>query len=784
MSQNGTRKTRPSVISSDATPIKRFHGFLKKKGRGKRWGVLNNEYLLLYMKEVSLTRDMPEPRSQYNVKQIKHIIQKGKSFELRFHDKSTRDFEADSPENAKAWVCAMQERMEWFRGLVDAADSQAKMLKSKELADLEEEVVQNKADVDKLKAEAQSKLEDLERMTRELKDKERDLKKRALVLERQAAQMQRQKEKARKSIFQWERQIEEKEDMMLERSDKLVRKKTAGKLGAAVAGMFSWKKKSTAVSAPVKVKTPAQLGDDEGEDVKEAENVDNGANEVSCPETGDSFTLSPVGLRFRVDCSDKSRAGKLSARRASAAVGKLRAMKRRARQTLIHQGAAAAKAVATLGPVFEGVAGTKTNATKLDSAGGGDRAEDPAATLRKSIAESICLATMENMARVSRHRLKSDSPTSRRTSPSFDKNTDGDGTADDEFSPPLNFDEISNLKMSDTVSCKDYAPTVFSALRLSYGVGDKSFIQSMGSLTGGKEGEGKSKMLFFMSKDKNYVMKTVKAHELEFFWTILKDYYWHMIANPDTLLCRFYGLYTIHYEDPKMRSTKKYHLVVMNNTFLTTWKIAHKFDLKGSINNRIVPPDQVHKVSVLKDLNLGQRHVWLPKGEYDDLTQQLKIDTWFLERNNIMDYSLLLGISEALKKPPERTEGKQFSRWQRVGGGIQCSRGACRGRADASSGSVYECYVLSIIDILQQFTWKKQAESVWKQQKYGSEVQISCVDAETYAARFREFMNNTVFQKYRWLRKSLQDHAAPGRPTMRKSSAVSAAAAGKPAKGL
>ena len=196
------------------------------------------------------------------------------------------------------------------------------------------------------------------------------------------------------------------------------------------------------------------------------------------------------------------------------------------------------------------------------------------------------------------------------------------------------------------------------------------------------------------------------------------------------------------------------------------------FDLTNA--RQQVPPDMLDKVSVLKDLNLGQRHVWLPGDVKADLAKQIEVDVWFLERNNIMDYSLLLGISKPLKTPPKsRTQtetGERLSRWERDGGGILCSRGACRRRSDTTDLNAHECYVVSIIDILQQFTWKKQAESMYKVQKYGTAAHISCVDAETYAARFKDFMNNTVIQKYTWLRNSLQDHRAPGRPSIKNRS--------------
>ena len=64
-------------------------------------------------------------------------------------------------------------------------------------------------------------------------------------------------------------------------------------------------------------------------------------------------------------------------------------------------------------------------------------------------------------------------------------------------------------------------------------------------LTGGKTGEGKSKMLFFQSYDKRFVCKTVKRGELDYFRKISENLYYHYISNPSTLLCRFYGLYRI-----------------------------------------------------------------------------------------------------------------------------------------------------------------------------------------------------------------------------------------------
>ena len=61
---------------------------------------------------------------------------------------------------------------------------------------------------------------------------------------------------------------------------------------------------------------------------------------------------------------------------------------------------------------------------------------------------------------------------------------------------------------------------------------------------------------------------------------------------PDTLLCRFLGLYTLSESSPQ-RSNKAgggntYHFVVMANVFDTDLDMQERFDLKGSVYQRTV----------------------------------------------------------------------------------------------------------------------------------------------------------------------------------------------------
>jgi hypothetical protein len=66
---------------------------------------------------------------------------------------------------------------------------------------------------------------------------------------------------------------------------------------------------------------------------------------------------------------------------------------------------------------------------------------------------------------------------------------------------------------------QDYAPQSFAMLRKRYGISTKLFYQSVVTqgMTGGLQGAGKSGMLFYFTRDKRFILKTIKQSELKFF---------------------------------------------------------------------------------------------------------------------------------------------------------------------------------------------------------------------------------------------------------------------------
>ena len=98
------------------------------------------------------------------------------------------------------------------------------------------------------------------------------------------------------------------------------------------------------------------------------------------------------------------------------------------------------------------------------------------------------------------------------------------------------------------------------------------------------DSSGKSGSLFYYTHDKNYMMKTIPEREFDSLIEALPDYYAMIKKNPNSLLCRFYGLHRVEWRDSSNDKHDMY-LVVMNNVF-RSFKVGTRFDLKGSTAKR------------------------------------------------------------------------------------------------------------------------------------------------------------------------------------------------------
>lgn len=64
-----------------------------------------------------------------------------------------------------------------------------------------------------------------------------------------------------------------------------------------------------------------------------------------------------------------------------------------------------------------------------------------------------------------------------------------------------------------------------------------------------KESAGKSGSFFFFSFDRRFIIKTMNASEKQVFIDALPSYMCYLKQNPDSLIARIYGVFTVEMED-------------------------------------------------------------------------------------------------------------------------------------------------------------------------------------------------------------------------------------------
>lgn len=237
-----------------------------------------------------------------------------------------------------------------------------------------------------------------------------------------------------------------------------------------------------------------------------------------------------------------------------------------------------------------------------------------------------------------------------RTNAKMDRElTEADFDARHKFSFDITGNELTPSAKYD-FKFKDYSPWVFRHLRSIFGLDPADYLMSLTSkyILSELGSPGKSGSFFYFSRDYKYIIKTIHHAEHKLLRKILREYYYHVINTPDTLISQFYGLHRV-----KIPYGRKIHFVVMNNLFPPHRDIHQMFDLKGSTIGRDYREEDLAKNhrATLKDLNWLRRglHLELGPGKREAFIEQVKRDVSLLQRLHIMDYSLLVGIHELEK---------------------------------------------------------------------------------------------------------------------------------------
>ncbi|XP_058494413.1 phosphatidylinositol 4-phosphate 5-kinase type-1 gamma-like isoform X2 [Solea solea] len=321
---------------------------------------------------------------------------------------------------------------------------------------------------------------------------------------------------------------------------------------------------------------------------------------------------------------------------------------------------------------------------------------------------------------------------------------------------------------------KTYAPVAFRYFRELFGIRPDDYLYSLCNealieLTN----PGASGSIFYVTRDDEFIVKTVQHKEAEFLQKLLPGYYMNLNQNPRTLLPKFFGLYCVQ------SGGKNIRVVVMNNILPRSVRMHLKFDLKGSTYKRRASKKEREKSKpTFKDLDFMSdvpEGLILDQDTYSALVKTLQRDCLVLESFKIMDYSLLLGVHN--KTQAEREYQSQGSP---AGGGdekrpaaqralystaMESIQGSstCRDTLDhddsmggipaVSSKGERLLLFIGIIDILQSYRLSKKLEHSWKSLIHDGDT-VSVHRPGFYAERFYKFCSAIVFKKSSSLRSS------------------------------
>ena len=213
---------------------------------------------------------------------------------------------------------------------------------------------------------------------------------------------------------------------------------------------------------------------------------------------------------------------------------------------------------------------------------------------------------------------------------------------------------------------KDYSPFVYKKIREAFGINPADYLlcvcgnfQFLEFVSNSKSGQ-----FFFYTHDRQFMIKTVSKQECKFLQLILPHYYAHIVANPDTLLTRFFGMHRV-----KPHKKRQRHFLIMSSVFYTDKFIHTVFDLKGSTQGRAATAKEIRSGNpVYKDLDFLQQKVQMRLSLFKarQLEQQIASDVDFLRRLSIMDYSSVRRRARTQRWPTAASAAAALLRTQPV----------------------------------------------------------------------------------------------------------------------
>ena len=356
----------------------------------------------------------------------------------------------------------------------------------------------------------------------------------------------------------------------------------------------------------------------------------------------------------------------------------------------------------------------------------------------------------------------------------------------------LNDETVKNSEYLD-VKVIDYAPKCFAYLRKMENINIQEMIESFlpkNNKQGIKESQGKSGSFFISTDDNKYMIKTLKADEIELLKHVFLDkYITHIANNPNSLLCRLYGMYNII-----LGQGDEILIIVMRNVIGDfNENVVVKFDLKGSTYKRKANNFDMNNYnnSVMKDLDFNEieKSIMLSETSIQKLRTNATNDSKFLCNLELMDYSLFLVKLTLTKEEASDTFGEKIQEKQDTAFLELMSSSNLDSNSQNEIININNCkmsyngvgrihdvthykqylypslnkgaaYIISIIDYFQIFNFFKLMESGFKNKFQARKNTISCIEPRGYSSRFIKYINQLTDLKQIFINDSIKEEDA------------------------
>lgn len=281
---------------------------------------------------------------------------------------------------------------------------------------------------------------------------------------------------------------------------------------------------------------------------------------------------------------------------------------------------------------------------------------------------------------------------------------------------------------------KEYCPLVFRNLRERFAIHDTDYLRSLTKFQ--PVASEKPQTKFYTTFDNQLILKTLLSDEVENMHCFLKEYHPYIVERyGKTLLPQYLGMYRLTVEGQVT------YIVVMRNIFNSRLPIHKKYDLKGSNPDREASEkERVKDLPCFKDNDFIKdgAKLYLDLDSKNKLISTLEADTAFLSRENLIDYSLCLGIHDCQQQQqemadvssPKSTSSNEDEDDAEGGQMMQVDDGSEVGvitSAPTSPGG-RQIYSMGLVDVLTQFGLRKRIVT----------------DPEQYRRKFMEFIAKAI----------------------------------------